>query len=240
MAAAESFLRRLVPTRVNYDKMSAPGLNLEGTTPNIRRGLFYYETLLRFNRRLLAGQKVLDFGCGYSNIGPELIRDGVHCEELALVDKNTTLLKHNPDVITVDGRNLVSHFNSRHFGVTLALFSTYQIPLPDRFCVFEQLAEVTSQALHIGPIFGEDLVWWSSEAEKLGLELTACLPFRGNWRQEEIFQPESFADYQKFVRRYSIETRIKTPQGDCPVIITSLLGHTLDYMGSNYLVLKRR
>ncbi len=218
----------------------------EPQLPTFPRGLSTYEILLRFNRQLLDNHSVLDFGCGTTNLHQQLVQNHIQPQQVYMVDINPNLSKINPDIITLDGRDLQKRFSSQSINFIFALASTYQIPQDDRFNIFAQFCNIATTAIHIAPIYKPDFDFFSEHAPTQGFDIIACRPFTHSLRdtyagRELIFEPESIDSYDKFTAKHPPEERIILPASSSPTVKIRFGTFNVDINhNSSYIILKNR
>lgn len=248
------------------------------------RNISAYEVCLRFEKSVLKDKKVLNFGCGGSNLRQELKNKRVSSNVVDLdlvfdpVDKSSLLFRCISGVVDHvrrkvgvdsptyyrahkirkflcrtrernfaqgDGRNLP--FPDKTFDVTLALQSTYQIPLEAKQDVFKELLRV-SDIMHLGPIFKKDFDLLNSLLPETNHEIVCCHPISlKEGYKNNPFLPrkgEGLSYYQKYINSYSQENRVIEPTKD-NVSYRYILGHPIIYFGSyskggSYIILRRK
>ncbi|NMB56712.1 class I SAM-dependent methyltransferase [Candidatus Beckwithbacteria bacterium] len=139
-----------------------------------------------------------------------------------------------------DGRNLP--FADETFDMSMALWSTYQIPDGAKESVFREIMRV-SNTIHLGPIFKKDYELLQSLAEELNFEIVVCHPFtiaseirsleemdpllkidgvRSEFEtflskvsktvEEDNFKAQKDADYQNYINQNEVDKRIVKPK----------------------------
>ncbi|OGG27918.1 hypothetical protein A3A64_02535 [Candidatus Gottesmanbacteria bacterium RIFCSPLOWO2_01_FULL_48_11] len=215
------------------------------------RNLADYSYILRIDPRVLDGQVIVNFGAGKSTIAQQLASEAIHAGVIdvdlgypkksmlnrwtaaisgyvadvkALIRSNTkfsgspTPQKH----IYIQGDGRAMPLQDRIAFATLALFSTYQVPVESKPAVFGELMRVTHGVIHMAPIFGDDFTVLESMVESSGFQVVVCHPVRSHPRSLRFLEkPDDFwienqEDYGRYVVRYPRKHRVIAPVSNRP------------------------
>lgn len=117
-------------------------------------------------------------------------------------------------IIQGDGRNLP--FADKTFDISLALWSTYQIPDEAKKQVFKELMR-TSNIIHIGPIFKKDYTQLIDLSEEMKFNIVICTPFTTFlMTKKDAFIAKSVSDYDKYIKNNEPKKRIVEPKDENP------------------------
>lgn len=198
------------------------------------RELLHYETLLRATPHLLYGKTVLDFGCGKTDLTNELPKTTI-----VRVDKTPT----DSSVIQSNGTDLIQRLGTQSIDITLALFVIHQIPSSIKGSVLRQLCAVTRQALHLGPIFGQDFKIIQRNLANWQVDLVVCQPFaRKNIFHQFLPDPwmvKSKTDYAGFLAM-SEEERIIYPKNERPPLVQFGGFTAMIHSGASHVILTKK
>lgn len=116
------------------------------------KNLSQYESVLGFARRMLRGRRVLNYGCGTSDLSSELQQSRI-LARVVDVDLFTHGIRGRR-FVRADGRYLP--FVDRAFDVTFAFTATYQTPFSDKRQMYDELLRV-SNIVPVHPVL--PLIW---------------------------------------------------------------------------------
>jgi SAM-dependent methyltransferase len=194
--------------------------------------LSQYEKDLGFEGSLLRGQRVLNYGCGTSNLSGELrragitdmvvdldllfdphefdfspLKRGVHKpsaerQQFVAIERRLADV-HDRNFVQANGRFLP--FVDQAFDTAFALITTYQTPPRARIRVLSELLRVSNRA-HIYPVEGHEY-----QALRAAARLTGHEIIHSSYPEERdilIRKPEDYGEYKKKPKRERIEVPV--------------------------------